>query len=278
MGNEIVLPPFTSNQNFLIPNQQHQAEVSQQSQLAIFLKPNPPKIISTNQLSSQNQFIVNQPHQQSPTVHNMSSIISAPSGDQIYQQSMQDLISDEMVTNIIPRSVCSSDSANNTEMYMYRVADNDEVIQNENVQFRIVNESLPNNNGGYSMNGNGMLQISDAVFQQPIPTNLNTTDQMLQIQLNMAYKLSKLESRVANLDGMLEKIFKVLSAGGRPVTQNSEVSKEPNEENCVDAFTKISSIAELDALEIKLANRQFKNASVSVFILHLILSSFDHFH
>lgn len=196
----------------------------------------------------------------------MSSVISPSPGDQIYQQSLQHLLSDEIVTNINSPTICSSDSADdNTAMYMYTMADNNnELIQNDNVQFRMVNESLPNYNGGYSMNANGILQISDGVLQQSIPTNPNTTEQMLQIQLNMAFKISKLESRIANLDGMVEKILKILSAGGRPVTQNSEVAREPNEER-VNVFTKIASIGELDDFEAKLANPQFKNDAVSVF-------------
>lgn len=196
----------------------------------------------------------------------MASVISPSSGDQLFQQSMQHLLNEETVANIVSPTICSSDSAdNNTPMYMYTMGDNDELIQNEHVQFQVVNESLPSNNVGYSMNPNGMLQISDAVLQNPIPTSPNTTDQMLQIQLNMAFKISKLESRMANVVEMVEKIFKILSEGGRPVTQNSEVAKEANGKNSVDVFRKISSIGELDALETKLASPQFKNASVSVF-------------
>lgn len=245
-NNRIVLPSFApTSKNDFNPNLQN-PNVLQQSQSlnTIFPKPNPnPKIISTDsqsiQSSSQSRFFSEGQQQYHPTEN------------VILQQMLHE---SQIIQNKLPECPALTNE-NLPPMYMFPT-ENGKTAQ-------VINNVEPSPNiVGYSMNANGMLQISDTVLEQPIIPP-NPSSDMLQIQLNMAFEISKLESKIANLEKMVEQILQIVSAGGagvRIVTQNSGVSNEFVASE--DVFSKIQSIDELNSFEKKLANPQFKNASV----------------
>lgn len=148
---------------------------------------------------------------------------------------------------------CSTLSNNNSsDPTDYTFACNNYVVPGNDQQYVLANTQQ----GVYNVNENGMYQSSDSILQHGI-AKISNIDQLLQIQQNMAYKLSKMDSRMSNLEKMVEQILDKLSFAERPV--NSEQSIET-----FDDFQIIDSIENLELFEKKLANLQFKNSTVSV--------------
>lgn len=106
----------------------------------------------------------------------------------------------------------------------------------------------------YDVNDNGINQTSDSILQHGI-SKISTLDNMLHIQQNMAFKVSKIESRMTNLEKMVEQILERLSEAN-PVNTELAIKK-------FDSFKKIDTVDDLKEFEKTLENIQFKNSPVS---------------
>lgn len=92
----------------------------------------------------------------------------------------------------------------------------------------------------------------------------NATNEMLQLQSKISYKIAIIETRLTAIEGSLESILKVLSNGTRNITENTQTDEIMPVIDSDNEFQLIDSINELNDFEIKLKNPEFRKKSVSI--------------
>lgn len=102
----------------------------------------------------------------------------------------------------------------------------------------------------------------------------NASNEMLQLQSNISFKITKIEKKLTDMEWKLENILKMLSTGTGNITEKSRAAKFMPVIGSDTEFKLIDSISELNDFEKKLKNSDFRKESVR-FSRHPILIYFD---
>lgn len=162
----------------------------------------------------------------------------------------------EIANNSIPTSTEHS-TAEQQQTFYYTTHGNEAVYTtNENNEVELISS------GGYKLTPSGMLEISDAAFQIPIEPNDSSMTKIHQLLSTMAFRMSKMDSK---LDIMAENFALILKALSTESANDQKIlppveTSEPG--TIITYFKPIDTINDLNEFEQKLKNPLFHKESV----------------